>query len=300
MFAREATTTDIDLVLRIFNEHNMSVAPELGTNGVAWAEEFIAGYPDVNPAWILFDKEGGEAFAIGNLNPNSNSKRFQVDISILPESDRLDEALGFFREQAKGFGDGWKFWITCNLSDERFNQLLIAEGFKVNRHFNSLRRELNSDPEPELPPNTSVRQLDLNSDSELKIMHTLLRDAFSKHFGFVPRPFEEYLEIARRDNLMKISQVYLISENDVPAGYILINDEVAHELTGYVQNLGVSYAFQGKGYGEYLLRKALAVYAARGFKLVDLGVDTGNESGALRLYEKVGFRTVTTWVQYED
>lgn len=299
MFARVATADDYELLLEIFNEHSMHVAPQLGTNGISWAEDFIQGFPDPSPAWILSDTDDGEPFAIGNLNPSANAKRFQADLSIRPTVPRIPEVLSFFREKAKEYGDGWSFWITCNDADEPFKAALNEQGFTVNRYFNTLRRELNNEAAPALPEGTSIRLIDVDDDADMKIWHDLRMDAFSKHFGFVPRPFEQFVAIMRRDQLMKISEVFVLFEGDTPVGYIWINDEVAHELTGYVANLGVAHAYQGRGYGEYLLGMALARYADRGFKLVDLGVDTGNESGALRLYEKMGFGKVTTWVQYE-
>lgn len=300
MFARIATAEDFDLLLEIFNEHSMHVAPELGTNGISWAEDFIQGFPDISPAWILYDTEESEPFAIGNLNPSANARRFQADISVRPSVDRIPEVISFFRDKALEYGDGWAFWITCNDNDEPYKRALVDQGFKVNRYFNTLRRELHSEAEPEIPAGLSIRLVDLSSDADMRDWHNLRLDAFSKHFGFIPRPFEEFAEIMRRDPVMKISEIHVLYESETPVGYLWINDEVAHELTGYVANLGVAHAHQGKGYGQYLLAKAIAGYAARDFKFVDLGVDTGNESGALRLYEKMGFKKVTTWVQYEN
>jgi len=75
MFARIATAEDFDLLLEIFNEHSMHVAPELGTNGISWAEDFIQGFPDISPAWILSDTDDSEPFAIGNLNPSANAQK---------------------------------------------------------------------------------------------------------------------------------------------------------------------------------------------------------------------------------
>jgi hypothetical protein len=38
--------------------------------------------------------------------------------------------------------------------------------------------------------------------------------------------------------------------------------------------------------------------AEKGYKSVGLGVDTGNESGALQLYENQGFRPTVVWRGY--
>lgn len=300
MFARKATQEDIELVLEIFNAHEQHLEPELGTNGVEWAEDFIQGFPDPCPAWLISDSEESVPFAAGNLNPSANAMRFQVEISIRPEVDRAEEVLEFFRNKAAEYAQGWAFWIDCNLKDKKFIQALEDQGFKVNRYFNGLRRELQGETERALPQALSTRLVDFTKEEDMRIWHNLRMNAFAGHFGFVPRPFEQFQEIMLRDPLLKITEVHILYEHGVPAGYLWINDKEAHELIGYVSNLGVAHAYQGKGYGEYLLHKALAIYSSRGFRYVELGVDTTNASGALRLYDKMGFRKVTTWVQYED
>jgi ribosomal protein S18 acetylase RimI-like enzyme len=49
--------------------------------------------------------------------------------------------------------------------------------------------------------------------------------------------------------------------------------------------------------GEAILRHALVYFESRGLVGADLTVDTGNESGALRRYEKVGFNPESSWIQ---
>ena len=299
VFARRATEADVSLILEIANAHQLSVAPDAGTNNEDWALEFIQGFPEPYTAWILAENEDSIPFAIGNLNPSLNAKRFQVDISIRVGTQRLPEVLAFFRERAEQYATGWDYWITCNSNDDYFIKVLEAEGYKVNRYFNTLRRPVGEVSEPRITENISYRQIDIGSDEDMRIWNDLRLDAFSKHFGFVPRPFESFVEIMRRDPLMAKAIVLVLFENQVPAGYLWVNDEGAHESVGYIANLGVAHAFQGRGYGEWLLAKALAIFADRGFEFAELGVDTGNQSGALRLYEKMGFKLVTSWIQYE-
>ena len=59
-------------------------------------------------------------------------------------------------------------------------------------------------------------------------------------------------------------------------------------------------AFQGKGLGEALLRHAIQINSELGRSKLCLSVDAGNESGALRLYEKVGMKPISEWHQYEN
>jgi mycothiol synthase len=62
------------------------------------------------------------------------------------------------------------------------------------------------------------------------------------------------------------------------------------EVLGWVHTIGVRRPWRGRGIGESLLRHSLAAFAARGLTKAGLGVDSENETGATRLYERVGMR----------
>jgi len=71
---------------------------------------------------------------------------------------------------------------------------------------------------------------------------------------------------------------------------------------GYTQGwtglLGVRPDWRGRGLAPALLAAALRAFAADGMHKAGLDVDTGNASGALRLYEGMGYRvehTSITW-----
>jgi len=49
-----------------------------------------------------------------------------------------------------------------------------------------------------------------------------------------------------------------------------------------------------------MLRWAFAYYASIARSALELSVDTGNESGALRLYEKLGFNVKNSWQHFEN
>jgi ribosomal protein S18 acetylase RimI-like enzyme len=95
-------------------------------------------------------------------------------------------------------------------------------------------------------------------------------------------------------------QVWLIAIDGEDVGFVDCNDELLHEDSGYVSGLGVRQAFHGKGLGEALLRHAIAINTEMGRSKLCLNVDAGNESGALRLYEKVGMKPFSEWHQYEN
>ena len=49
-----------------------------------------------------------------------------------------------------------------------------------------------------------------------------------------------------------------------------------------------------------MLRWAFAYYSSIARSALELSVDTGNESGALRLYEKLGFKAKSSWQHFEN
>ena len=62
---------------------------------------------------------------------------------------------------------------------------------------------------------------------------------------------------------------------------------------GAIQNLGVTPPHRGKGLGTTLLRRALAGFCEVGLERGMLEV-TAQNSGAVRLYQRLGFRKVKT------
>jgi len=62
---------------------------------------------------------------------------------------------------------------------------------------------------------------------------------------------------------------------------------------GAIQNIGITPEHRGQGLGTILLHQALAGFSEQGMERGFLEV-TAQNSGAYRLYERLGFRTVKT------
>jgi mycothiol synthase len=72
----------------------------------------------------------------------------------------------------------------------------------------------------------------------------------------------------------------------------------AEESVGEVYVLGVSPRVQGGGLGHVLLHQGLSYLSKRGFRTVILYVD-GDNTAAVRLYERAGFRTRSIDLEYQ-
>lgn len=94
------------------------------------------------------------------------------------------------------------------------------------------------------------------------------------------------------------SSFYFVYADDVLAGYLKLNEELAQtdvfdEHSLEIERIYVSIDFQGKGIGTYLMNEAIRIANERGKEYVWLGVWEKNEH-ALQFYEKHGFVKIGT------
>ena len=69
----------------------------------------------------------------------------------------------------------------------------------------------------------------------------------------------------------------------------IVEETVDGQRLGAVQNVGVTDGHRGRGLGSCLLHRSLAGFREAGYRRVYLEV-TSQNSGAVRLYRRVGFR----------
>ncbi|MDB2685664.1 GNAT family N-acetyltransferase [Mariniblastus sp.] len=108
------------------------------------------------------------------------------------------------------------------------------------------------------------------------------------------------------DGCLKLMRDISRSSNFVPeATWLLVHADPSREISvncatvqgimdgpdlGLIQNIGVAKSYRGQGLGSLIVRKSLAGFQSVGAKVVSLEVTTQNE-GAIRLYERIGFKT---------
>ncbi|WP_298252834.1 GNAT family N-acetyltransferase [uncultured Arthrobacter sp.] len=176
--------------------------------------------------------------------------------------------------------------------------LLEATGSEIVRYFTEMTRALDQPlPEPVFPP-----ELDLVSfaDGAGKDIPELVRlahnDAFRDHWGSEPRDRESWQFTIGHPEFRSDWSLALLDpeKNEVVAYQLASFDPQSSELLGrtegYTDLLGVRRAWRGRGLAEALLTEAMRRYRSAGMENAGLGVDTENPSGALGLYERMGYR----------
>lgn len=299
LMAISATEADLTLIQEIANTHLQSFNPLEKKVGEMEAREFVRGF--VDPATTRFTKfEGQDTWqSFLTLNPDLARRRYYLDIYSRPGAKTLPATLNLALELAKAGNPDFQLWLGVHSKDSEYKKLLAEKRFSLLRRYWTMQMELNSNLESS-KSNASIREISLDNPDELRSFFDINQDSFSKHFGFKPRPYENWCEMVLRDREELNLRVWLISIEGTDVGFLDCDDSLVHEESGFVAGLGVRLAFHGLGLGEALLRHAIRVNTQLGRKKLCLSVDAGNESGALRLYEKVGMSPISEWHHYEN
>lgn len=292
--AREPTLDDLAELRELIDVQESALDPKHKPAGEAWPIGLLRGHNDAprNRVW----RANGAIVAWASMQPDAHRSRIEIELFRKPGFAHLPEVWSWVLETAAADFSDWVLWPTANHLDDEMATVFTDTGFELLRRYHLLTRPLDGDEYPALPPDSSVDLI--VTDDDFVEWHSAHQDAFSTHFGFTPRPAEPWIKHFREYEAADPNGRFLLRVNDRVAGFVSCTDDNAHENGGFVDVLGVCREFQGLGYGEILLRWALAYCVTRGFSDVDLAVDTGNTTGALGLYSKVGFTTLSEFHLY--
>lgn len=148
-------------------------------------------------------------------------------------------------------------------------------------------------PAPPLPEGLKIRS---SSIDEAPLIHQLIEETFAEHFGFRPVPYEEWAEGNLKRADLDPSLWFIAEMNGEIAGLSVCSIEGE---TGWIGDIGVRKAYRKRGIGEALLHHSFAVMEGRGCTTAGLGVDAGNETGAVALYERAGLKNVRIYDSYD-
>jgi mycothiol synthase len=178
--------------------------------------------------------------------------------------------------------------------------LLEGRGYIPVRHFFTMvRPDLENIPETTMPPGLEVRSVQME---DLQAIRAASLEAFRDHWGFSEEN-EPTVEQMVEDPNFDPSLWRVAWDGDQVAGMVLSfidarENESYNRLRGWTENICVRRPWRRRGLARALLVQSLHAVRERGMQEAALGVDTQNLSGALNLYESVGFRTVKRWTAY--
>jgi ribosomal protein S18 acetylase RimI-like enzyme len=293
---RIATEADAKAIAELANAHELSIDEQSSLFSEQGALDFIAGYIDPSVTYLISFDDEPDFSAVLNLHPDSVKSRYFTDIYAKPELENLDSIVLFAIELAESEHPDWKMWPGANFLDKRLQGAWTSYGFEFLRRYYTMRMSISEVPTIRKIKGLEIRAIDLANPAEVAIWHKLHQNSFSRHFGFAPRELEKWSELVI-DASTDSNGVFIAFKDGEPVGFCQCNDEYAEDNKGNISILGVAQESQGLGIGEALLQTGIVYSASKGYDTLELNVDTGNESGALKLYEKVGFKPESSWIQ---
>lgn len=179
-------------------------------------------------------------------------------------------------------------------------------GFAPLRYYFGMLRDL---PGPKLPVDVPaglrLAGYDPAYDEAIRNAHN---EAFADHWGFTPPSREKWRYWTGQRAFRPEVSFLLLHDGaatgpaDPVAAYLLTGEYEADTAASgvrqaYINLLGTRRAWRGRGAGRALLCRALTAFAEAGFQRAALHVDAANPTGALGLYERVGFTVEREWAR---
>jgi mycothiol synthase len=188
--------------------------------------------------------------------------------------------------------------ISTNLGADR---LLRNLGFQEARYFFDMKRALDQPvPDVAVPDGLRLVPFDLCLDESLRVVHN---EVFRDHWGSTPRDTESWGTWFTGARSFRAGSSYVVLDGETIAAYVLGYEwEADTEATGirelYIGQVGTRRAYRGRGLARTALAKVLSEAVQAGYQRAGLGVDADNPTGALGLYESLGFAVHSKWTSY--
>jgi ribosomal protein S18 acetylase RimI-like enzyme len=168
---------------------------------------------------------------------------------------------------------------------------LADRGYADVRHFFVMAIELAGFAQTAAVPEALL--LDTFAPDDARAFHAALNESFAGEWGWFPLPFDEWWSLRAGDDK---SIWFVARDGDELAGVIRCEPR---RDGGFVGAVGVRPAWRRRGIARALLETAFAEFRRRGGRVVTLGVDAENPTGATRLYERAGMHVESERIVYE-
>lgn len=196
--------------------------------------------------------------------------------------------------------DSQRFYQTySNEFKTRFNEILTSLGYTPERFFIEMSRTLEDIPAAELPQGIDARPV--KKGDERKIWDAA-NEAFRDHWGYSQPKDEHYTDYEGSKYFQPDLWQVAWDGDEVVASVLNYIDhdynEKNNRLRGWTENISTRKSWRQRGIAKALIIRSMHMHKANGMTEVGLGVDTHNLSGALQLYESLGYHKDKTFINY--
>ncbi len=257
---------------------------------------------------LIIAEIDGKMTAYGRVwwEQEASAKVFYNFINILPElkGSGIEEALLNWMEarlleisgDVPGDDERW-YDQTISLTDQTLYDVLTNARYEPKRYFFSMSRDLEVIPQANLPEGIHVQPA---MPSQYHEAWERAEEAFSEHYGYVRGREEDYQSYSQ-SRWFQPTLWQLAWDGDRIVGQVQnfidsIENEANHRFRGYTEAISVLKPWRGRGIARALIVRSMHMMKAMNMTEVALTVDSENATGALGLYESLGYKTYRTMV----
>lgn len=190
-------------------------------------------------------------------------------------------------------GVEWDLDAGTSVSDESGIRLFQRFGMRPERYFFDMLAPVGD--VPAVPTPAGLRIVEYRDDMRAALYEAHVA-AFADHWGSQRRPIDDWVALTVGSEEFRADLSRIALDGDGIAGYLLGYDGTPGKL--YIGQVGTLRAWRRRGVAGALLAGALAAAAADGKALASLAVDADSPTGAVGVYERVGFTVRNRWVVY--
>ncbi|SDH37536.1 GNAT family N-acetyltransferase [Agrococcus jejuensis] len=308
---RRPTIADAPAMHAAYNLSGRVDHPEFQVPLQEVLDDFEASHVDVAQDFVVGERDG-EIVAIGSaVMPDGqvDVRRVYLAGTVVPEARRQgigavllawEERRAAERLHAHGDSELPAQIHTYTEADSAVVPFLTGVDFTIARYFTDLHRDLS---QPIVPMDDGGLTIVPFTPDLFEAGRIARNDAFRDHWGSQPTTPERWGRFTNRD-VMRSDLSAVAIEGDRIVGFCLAEHdpddaEVAGYSSVYIALVGVVRDHRGQGIAPRLLTRTLEAARDAGLEKAVLDVDSESPTGAVGLYERLGFTTAKQTVVLE-
>ncbi|MET0426139.1 MAG: GNAT family N-acetyltransferase [Actinoplanes sp.] len=293
---RRPTLADVPAILQLVHACDIASVGEPDFTAEEVREALTEPNTDLaTDVWVALDPSGRLSGWAYPDNANGDDRDF-IEVYVWPESGLpalrplLELLLARVTERGREFGhEPYTVRAGAIPTETAYIEALADAGFAFLKQHARMQMSLAgvSPAAPEPPPGVVVRPVRPDDEPEMRAFHGVIEQAFldSDHHS---TDYETWRKQVSNESVVSWDEWFVAEVDGTIAGVLQSSDGGAEDNEGWVKRLAVLREHRKRGIGEALLRRAFAVYAAKGRDRAGLGVDLANPTKAARLYHAVG------------
>ena len=293
---RRPTLDDVPEILAMVHASDIAAIGEPDYTADEVRERLTDANTDMSrDSWLALDAGGAVVGWAFPHNPTGGDRDF-LEVYVHPDRGRpamrpllalmLDRMAGRAAELGH---PRYEIRAGAIPTERPYIDALIEAGFVFLKQHARMRMSLDGFPPavPEPPAGVIVRPVRGDDEDDLRALHAVIEEAFrdTDHFAV---DYPTWRAQVAAEPSVSFDEWFVAEVDGRVVGSLQSADSGLEDDEGWVRRLAVLRAYRKRGLGEALLRRAFAVYAAKGRAHAGLGVDLQNPTEAVRLYLAVG------------